>query len=328
MKVLVTGATGFLGRAVVRSFLARGHAVRALVRPATDLSRADWPSHVEIARADLRVHHPTDALHGVDAVVHLAASLSGSDEDQFASTVVGTERLLQGMVEAGTGRIVLASSLSVYDWSALQGRADETSPVESEVYDRDGYAIAKLWQERVVRVASERHGWELTVLRPGFIWGPGHTDLPGIGQPLGPLHLVVGYRRRLPLTYVDNCADAFVLAATDRRAIGRTYNVIDGSGVPVARFLRARRQASGEDARHVHVPYGLGLGVARAAARTSRALFGPGGKLPSILVPARFEARFKPVEFDGGLLERELGWRPAVGFAAAARAAFAPAAQR
>ena len=82
MKVLITGASGFLGRRVVDAFLARGVAVRAMVRPATDVGRLGWPDSVEIVRHDLRSRAPLkDAFEGIDALVHLAACVGGDDDE-------------------------------------------------------------------------------------------------------------------------------------------------------------------------------------------------------------------------------------------------------
>ena len=97
MKVLVTGASGFLGRHVVQAFLRRGAAVRAMVRPAASLEALGWSPEVEVVRADLRVAEDLDrTLAGVDALVHLAACVAGDDDTRFASTVVGTDGILPG----------------------------------------------------------------------------------------------------------------------------------------------------------------------------------------------------------------------------------------
>ena len=91
---------------------------------------------------------------------------------------------------------------------------------------------------------SQKHNWDLTVLRPGFIWGRDHGYLGGLGQKLGRLHLVLGPSTRLPLTHVENCGDCFALAAEHPRAIGETFNVVDGHQVSSWRYL-------GEYLRHV-----------------------------------------------------------------------------
>src|SRR5215469_6989476 len=96
MKVLVTGASGFLGRQVVDCLVKRGHHVRAIVRPASKAPQ--WDNEVEIFRADLRAEQNLKpAFSGIDAVVHLAAATSGDEDVQFTSTVVGTERFLEAM---------------------------------------------------------------------------------------------------------------------------------------------------------------------------------------------------------------------------------------
>src|SRR5436305_8304475 len=101
MKLLVTGAGGFLGRYVVAEALRRGHAVRAMVRGSSEgLAELDHPA-LELVKADLRSRRGlTDAVKGVDAVLHLAAAKSGDLYAQYAGTVVATENLLAAMTEA------------------------------------------------------------------------------------------------------------------------------------------------------------------------------------------------------------------------------------
>ena len=116
MKVLVSGASGFLGQYVVARLLERGHSIRAIVRPASP--DPSWKGEVEIFRADLRIHpNLVTAFDGVDALMHLAASTSGDEDVQFTSTVVGTEKLLEAMSMSSTKRLVHISSLVVYDWA-------------------------------------------------------------------------------------------------------------------------------------------------------------------------------------------------------------------
>ena len=147
---------------------------------------------------------------------------------------------------------------------------------------------------------------------------PGVRTWRGWGQRVGPLHFLFGLPgRRLPLTHVDNCAVAFVLAATDARASGQTFNVVDDDGQPVWRWARDEERLRGARSLRVPVPYALAYGVTRLAAFVSRLLFGPKGKLPSILVPCRFEARFKPLRFSNEKLSRALGWRPTLSHAEA-----------
>ena len=180
MKALVTGSNGFLGRHVVAALLARGIEVRAMVRPAARLEALGWPSSVEVFRADLRTSRELErAFEGVDVLLHLAAVVSGGEDAQFAGTVVGTERLLDAMAASACRRLVLCSSFTVYDYSSIDRTLNEDSPIHRapDIYASDGYTIAKWWQERVTRRFVEKYGWDLTVLRPGNIWGRDHGYL-------------------------------------------------------------------------------------------------------------------------------------------------------
>ena len=310
MRVLVTGASGFLGQHVVRALLDKAAEVRAMVRPATNIDPLDWPSSVEVFRADLRASdNLADAFDGIDVVVHLAAVVSGGDDAQFAGTVAGTERLLQTMAASSCRRLVLCSSFSVYNFSAARGTLNEDSPLHEvpDVYARDGYTIAKWWQERVTRRISEQHGIELTVLRPGFIWGRGNSYLAALGQRLGRHHLVIGPMTRIPMTHVENCADVFALAALDPRAAGKTLNVVDGPGERIWTYLSDYMRGSGEKGRRLPIPFWPSLLSVRLAKAT---VFRRAAKVPSILIPERFESRLKPLRFDNRRLRETLDWTP------------------
>jgi nucleoside-diphosphate-sugar epimerase len=310
MRALVTGANGFLGRHVVGALLARGIEVRAMVRPAARLEALGWPSALDIFRADLRTSREfVCAFEGVDVLIHLAAVVSGGEDAQFAGTVAGTERLLDAMALSTCRRLVLCSSFSVYDFSSTHGILDENSPLhrEPDVYVRDGYTIAKWWQERVTRRFAEKHDWDLTVLRPGFIWGRDHGYLAALGQQFGRHHLVIGPRTRIPMTHVENCADVFALAATDPRARGQTFNVIDGPGERIWSYLSDHMRGSGQPGWRLPVPYSLAINVVRLAYAT---VFRNATKVPSILIPRRLESRLKPLHFENGKLRETLRWVP------------------
>ena len=331
MKALVTGANGFLGRHVVAALLARGHRVRALVRPGARLEGLGWPGSVEVARADLRA--PGDlsaAFEGVDVLIHLAAAVTGGEDAQLSAAVVGTERLLSAMAATPARRLVFAGSFSVYDWSAAGGVLDEETPIEPapDLYERDGYAVAKIWQERVARRAAEAHGWGLTILRPGFIWGRGNEHLACLGQAAGPFYLAIGPRTRLPLTHVENCADCFASAAEGPDSGIRTFNVVDSDDVRTWRYLGDYLRGSGRRAVRVPIPYAAARLAVGAASRLSKIIFRGKGKLPSLLVPCRFEARFKPLRYSNRRAREGLGWAPRLDYDACLRRTFGPAEPR
>jgi 2-alkyl-3-oxoalkanoate reductase len=309
MRALVTGANGFLGRHVVGALLDRGIEVRAMVRPAARLEALGWPPTVEIFRADLRTSRELQrAFEGVDVLLHLAAVVSGAEDAQFAGTVVGTERLLEAMSASTCRRLVLCSSFSVYNYSVAGRVLNEDTPLHQvpDVYACDGYTISKWWQERVTRRYAEKYSWDLTVLRPGFIWGRDHSYVVAMGQQLGRHFLVIGPRTRIPMTHVENCADIFALAAEGSRARGQTINVVDGPGERIWNYLSDHMSGTGQRGLRIPVPYWLALNIVRIAYAT---VFRRATKVPSILVPQRFESRLKPLRFENRRLLETLGWK-------------------
>ena len=140
----------------------------------------------------------------------------------------------------------------------------------------------------------EKHGWDLIVLRPGFIWGRDHSYLAALGQQFGRHHLVIGPLTRIPMTHVENCADVFALAAVDPSARGQTLNVIDGPGERIWTYLSDYMRGSGQPGWRVPVPYWFAIWVVRLGFAT---VFRRATKVPSILITAsaRGDAQAAPL---------------------------------
>lgn len=298
--------------------------MRALVRPTARLDDLKWPDSVDVFRADLRSTADLEQAFGdVDVLVHLAAAVTGGEDARFAAAALGTERLLTAMARTSCRRLVFASSFSVYDWSRVRGTLDETSPLEPapDLYSRDSYTIAKSWQERVVRRFASEHGWELSVLRPGFIWGRDHAYLAALGQQIGKLHLVFGPMSHIPMTHVENCADLFAVATTDPRARGRTFNVVDNEGERIWSFLGEYLRGVGESGFRIPIPYHLAYYLVRFAYSN---IFRRNPKLPLILIPYCFESRLKPLKYTNRLAREVLGWEPPLDFRECLSRTFGP----
>jgi nucleoside-diphosphate-sugar epimerase len=313
MKVLVSGGGGFLGRSIVDHLLKRGYGVRVILRPSSP--RPPWPEAVEIFHADLRATGNLEAaFDGIDAVVHAAAATSGGEDVQFSTSVVATERFLDAMTKSPVKRLVHVSSFVVYDWSKARSCIDENSPIESDPYAMGGYTIAKVWQERVVSRYAKKQSWNLTIVRPGFIWGTGREQIGGMGRQFGRIYFLFGPFSRLPLSYVENCADCIATTIENPEASGEIFNVIDGDDIRVWRYVREYARRAGSRGYLLPIPYRVGLGVAQLAAFTSRLLFGSKGKLPSLLTPRRFESQFKPIRFSNQKIKSVLRWEPPMNF--------------
>jgi len=317
MKLFITGTNGFLGSAVVPAALARGHEVVAMVRPSTKLDDTEWAKApgVSICRGDLRRRGDWEQdLAGCDAVIHLAAAGSGDFYSQFAATVLGTENLLAAMTAQDTLRLVHISSFSLYDYRAIPDGdpLDEASPIEARPTERDEYLQTKLIQEQIVRRFEKEHGAPVTILRPGAIYGPGKLWNAGRALRLaGPFWAAIAPRGIQKLTYVENCAEAIVLAAERPEAIGQTLNIVDDDLPTQKQYEAAMRRAGFDDlGRTVPMPILAVRAVANSLAALNRRFYGGKAKLPAFVVPAKMESQYRPLRYPNAAAKRVLGWKP------------------
>lgn len=308
MTVLITGAAGFLGASVVPAVLRSGRSVRAAVRPGTDRTRLPWSDAPGVSLCEADLARPADAraaLAGCDGVVHLAALTRGPRAAQLQGTVGATETLLDAMCAAGVSRLVLASSLAVYDYAGRgEGETiDEASPLEPRPEARDAYAHGKLLQEAAVREFAERRSGRVSILRIGAVYGPGRLFSARIGIRLRErLWLGIGGDAPLPLCYVENAAAALALAAGER-AVGATVNVLDDHPPTQRAYVRSLARHVSRPPRVPFVPWRFARALSAAAARA-------GGRGPALLAPARFCARFQPMHYDNRRAREVLGWAP------------------
>ena len=254
MKVLVTGASGFLGRAVAARVQAAGHEVRTFQR------RPSAVPGVEDVRGSLTAAEDVDrAVVGVDAVVHLAAkvSLAGDPADFERVNVQGTGTLLAAARRAGATRFVQVSSPSV----AHSGRSivgDDALPA-APPRARGHYARTKARAE-LLALAADADGLHVVAVRPHIVWGPGDTQLVArvvARARAGRLPLLDGGRALIDTTYVDNAAAAIAAAlerAADDRVHGNAYVVTNGEPRPVAEMLAGICNAAGVRTTRWSVP--------------------------------------------------------------------------
>lgn len=310
MKLFVTGAGGFLGRAVVTAAAREGHAVLAMQRP-TSAPRFDGsgPSVRPVA-GDLRQPGAwTAALGEATGVVHCAAAASGDLATQLAGTVLATEQLLAALPE-GLERFVHVSSFSVYDFGAPRrsGTLDEGTALEAQPSRRDAYTQTKLMQERMVRDHCRARGIPLVVVRPGAIYGPGKDWDYGRAVRVGPLDLIFAPFGRMALIHVEDCATAIVQALRAPIDGELIVNVVGREQPTRWAFHRQGRRAGASVGFAVPVPYAAVRLLGGAARLASRLLFAGKARLPELLDPPRQEARWRPLRFSGAKAASSLDW--------------------
>jgi nucleoside-diphosphate-sugar epimerase len=328
MMILVTGAGGFLGGRLVESLLRQGQRdLRLHYRREVDGAKLDAlqqqfrDARFETVTANLlRPEQLEPLVSKVDLIIHAAAGKRGAAADIFANTVVGTRNLLNAATVAGCRRVALVSSFAVIRAADLPAGAmfDESCPVEPDGLFKGAYGFAKVQQELLLREYQAGKGFESVILRPGVIYGPGDGSLSTrVGLQIGPVFLSLGGRCKLPLTYVENCADAIVMAAL-HASTGSVFNIVDDELPSCNAYLAAYRQQVAQ-LRTVHVPHWLfafGVRLMTRYHRRSR------GQLPAIFSSEQVKSMYRDFRYSNARL-KSLGWRQRVATADGLQATFA-----
>jgi len=303
MNILITGANGFVGRALCAELLRCGHAVRGALRQegGRALMEGVGPIVVGAINAD------TDwkaALATCNVVVHLAARVHVLDDTAsdplaaFRSTnTVATLNLARQAAQAGVKRFVFISSIKV-NGEGRDAPYRETDAAAPE----DAYAISKWEAEQGLRQIERETGMEVVILRPPLVYGPGvkanfqrllQVVRRGWPLPLGAIH------NRRSLLYLGNFVDAIRLGIEHPAAAGQTFLLDDGEPVSTPQLIRALARAMGRPARLLAVPVGMLefagalLGKRAAVARLTGSLW-----------------------VDGSAIRTHLGWVPPFSMAA------------
>jgi nucleoside-diphosphate-sugar epimerase len=295
--ILLTGASGFVGRALFARLRNNGGTVRAAVRAyAADARISDQA----IAVGD--IGPDTDwskALSGCDAVVHLAARVhvmqpGASAADYFRVNVEGSEQLARSAAAAGVRRFVFLSSVKV-NGEATEGRPFSESDPPAPV---DDYAVSKMRAEACLRRIAAETGMEVVALRPPLVYGPGVRAnflsllrVVEAGLPL-PLASVANLRS---LIYVGNLVSAIETCIHHPAAAGNTYFVTDDDDVSTPELIRRIAAALGRSPRLFPLPVSLLEGAA--------ALFGRRAQVQRLTAS---------LQMDVSRIKSELRWTPPV----------------
>jgi nucleoside-diphosphate-sugar epimerase len=317
--VLVTGASGFIGRRVAARLAGEGRAVRALVMPADDVDgivELHAPG-VSIVRGDVTdAARMIDVVRGMDRVVHLAAVVGdwGPDELFDRVNVGGTRNVVDAAAHEGCQRLVMISSIVVYGERLTAGGCDEDAPGGKSV---GPYSRTKRESEELALEAHRRGRVPVTVVRPGNVWGPGSglwvDEIARLARK-GMLMVVAGGSGDATLAYVDNVVDVIVRALDTPAAAGRVYNAIDAGGVTWRTYLTDIARLAGGAPPKRSLPPGVARVLAGAMERAWRLARRPGRPLmtreavrllasgpPVPISRARSELGYDPVPYDRGL---------------------------
>lgn len=314
--VVVTGGPGFIGRRVVKRFLDRGAQVRSFSLPG-EAAPPEWGARAQLLYGDVcNAGDVANAVRGANIVIHLAAvvGVPGEYERQWAIIAEGTRNVCNAAADNGA-RVVVASSIAVYGDNIQRHvcREDDGFGAWQGAYGR-----AKQGQETIaLEIAAER-GVPTTIIRPANVYGLGGTSAWGdrfidLIKATGGAVIGEAERNNAGLVYVENLADAIVLAATADAAVGRIYNVCDEAPVTWRRYTDDLARIAGKPA-----PPALPLEPLRLAALANE---DPARRVgPKDLTVPTLEG-LNLVGYDNRFsserIRRELGWRPRVAYAEA-----------
>ena len=312
-RLLITGATGMVGELLTRRALEEGYSVRAMVRRTSNRDVLEGLG-VEQVEADLADPETLPAaMEGVDFVVNTAAHVGdwGPAEKFRAINVVALEHMLTACRHGGQlKRWVQLSSLGVYSAIDHHG-TDETTP--PDLTGLDGYTQTKAEAEVLLNRCIDEHDFPATIIRPGFIYGPGDRHVvPRIIERLsaGQMKLIGDGKKVLNNTYVGNLVDAILLALSKQEALGETFNIRDGRLVTREEFVGTIADYMG-----LPMPKKVPEWLARSAvgfiegfARLRGATSAP------LLTNARIKFLAVNLDFSIAKAQEKLGYQPRVDF--------------
>src|SRR5438874_5459663 len=321
-RILVTGSNGFIGSKLIEILLEYGFAnLRCFVRPSSQLGRLqkvlgnfDAVRHVELVVGDLLSREDCrKAAAGVSIVYHLAAGMEKSFAGAFMNSALATRNLMDALLECDRlKRFVNVSSFAVYSNLGLKhgDLVDETCPLEDAPQERfDAYGFGKLKQEELVKEYGSKYGLPYVIVRPGYVFGPGRTELNRrVGVGTFGFFIQVNGSHSLPLTFVDNCADAIVLSGLKVGINGEVFNVVDDELPTGHQFLKACKKKM-KSFRSIRIPYFAGYGLCSLWEQYSH---WSKGQLPLAFNRRRCSAEWKSQRYSNKKLKERVGWRPSV----------------
>lgn len=320
--VVVTGANGQLGSALVKRLLADNATLRLFVRrlPAPEVLHHP---NVEVVLGELGDPAAVDgALKNATAVYHVGAAMGGGWAAHEAGTITGTRNVVEACLKHNVPKLIYVSSLSVIDW-AVHPSAEpvtETSPLEPAPQQRGSYTQSKLEAERIVRAAVEERKLPAVIVRPGKIWSEtGPLIDAAVAIRAGQRLIVIGDDAiELPLVHVDDVVDGLLLAG--KFSGGEIFQLVDKDTMSREELIRLYTLAREPQLKATRVSMGLACFLARGVEWLGKVL---GRAVP--ISPYRLKSAYVPLSFDCTKAREKLGWRPRVGSAKALRALFGKA---
>lgn len=294
-RILITGATGFVGKNLVPVLMALGHEVRCAVWQKNDALRAE---QIEINKLEEHIDW-SEALENIEIVIHLAARVHIMTEERSSLekfckvNSTATQKFAQQAAEQGVKRFIFLSSIKVNgEFSTLNNPFTEESPTQPQ----DPYAQSKLVAEHYLEQINQKTKMQTVILRPPLVYGPGvkanflkMLDLVQKGWPL-PFARILNKRSFL---YIDNLISAIILVTEHPKAANQLYLVADNESWSLSELLSTLANAMNSSLKLFDIPF-------------IKFIF-------KILRLKNLNMRlFSSLELDNSKIKAQLGWEPPI----------------
>lgn len=313
---LVTGASGFIGGQLTQQLVRAGYRVRCLVRATSNTSALE-ALDVELAIGDLTdADSVARAANGCEFAIHCAALVSDwamVDEIRKVN-VVGTRNVVEASLAKSVKRLIHFSSTDVYGYPGTPAVTEGHRPARFSNW----YAQTKLAAEAEVRRISDSAGLEVVILRPATVYGPGSVEVVGeMARAIraGHMILVGGGRAVAGLSYVENVAEAALLALRHGSAAGQAFNLTDGLPITWKRFLADIAAGLGAPAPRWSLPYGAAYALGFSLEQSYRLVRRSTGlTAPPLLSRQAVQVLGRHQDFSNRKAREVLGWEPSVSY--------------
>jgi nucleoside-diphosphate-sugar epimerase len=303
MRILVTGANGYIGKLLTLRAVALGHSIVPLQRR----THAGYPG-VMCDLGEARGLNLGDL--GIDAVIHLAAALTGTPDELHRTNVLGTQHLLDAMHRARIYTLIGVSSLAVIDHVSLPAMStvDETSAVLTVKNRVCSYASSKRLQEGLYEEFASATN-SVTIIRPGLVYDASVLSSAYAGVFLGPLRLFVLHGGQVPVVSLSALVEG-ILQAVDRRAAGvGVYHMVDSSLPGQTEYIHELQRRGALPMRGMQIQWEYLKPVVRVMQPFSGLRV-----FPQVLSPHGFATRLKPFRWSNERSAHDLGWLAAASF--------------
>ena len=304
MNILVTGATGFIGKHLVRRLSEEGYNVKCLIRATSDISELEGLKGVDFVRKNL-IGDLENVCRNITVVIHLAAQLGAWDADKemyVAANVKATENILKDSIKNNTEQFIFCSTPGV------QGLGKRAAKEEYKYNPGGLYEQTKVFAEKSVVQICRNSAIKYTIIRPDFVYGDGDIRRVGLYRSIksGKFILTSNGKSFIHPTYIEDVIDGLLITITNERAYNEIFNIAAEQDLHVEEYLETIARKLGVKLKRFYIPYTLSMVLAFTMEQLINKTFGKES------IVTRSKIRFLSLDHSSDITKAKkvLGYKP------------------